>query len=134
MVQLPAGAVTETVTLVYIAGSSHNPETANGNFIVAGSAFTLSAYRDGMELAFYEFQIPVTVTLWYTSGEVAGLDESKLQAFYFSSATSTWETTGIQIIRRDLEGNLITFTITHLTRFGLFAPRARQVFLPLVRQ
>jgi hypothetical protein len=51
---------------------------------------------------------------------------------YYRSG-NTWSTDGITVVERDLDGNRLVVTATHLTEFALFArEREYEVYLPLV--
>lgn len=131
LVEVPAGAITQTITLVY------EPSTAasgspSGTLVFAGLAFSLTAVQDGSPLSGFVFERPVTVTLRYTDADVMGLVEASLQPLYFNATTGLWQADGIVVVKRDLTENEIVFTISHLTRFGLFAPTQKQAFLPVI--
>ena len=131
LVEVPAGAITQTITLVY------EPSTAaggspSGTLMFAGLAFSLTAVQNGSPLSGFVFERPVTVTLRYTDADVMGLVEANLQPFYFNPTTGMWQTDGIVVLARRLPENEIVFTISHLTRFGLFAPTQQRAFIPVI--
>ena len=131
LVEVPAGAITQTITLVY-EPSTATGGSPSGTLVFAGLAFSLTAVQDGSPLSGFVFERPVTVTLRYTDADVMGLVEANLQPFYFNATTGLWQTDGIEVVGRKLPENEIVFTLSHLTRFGLFAPTQQQAFLPVI--
>jgi hypothetical protein len=67
------------------------------------------------------FDSPVTVTITYTDGEVAGLDERNLRVFRYNPATGAYDIEVTTIVARDLVNNTISFTIDGFSRYGLGA-------------
>lgn len=132
LVGVPAGAVTQTVTLIYTDAFGADGTPPGGNFVFAGRAFTLTALQGGEPQQGFVFLIPVTVTLDYTNPDVIGLIESQIQIYYYDADTGTWLVDGVSVIERDVDNNRIAFTILHLTRFASFAPSGPKVFLPLI--
>jgi predicted outer membrane repeat protein len=131
LVEVPAGAITQTITLVY-EPSTATGGSPSGTLVFAGLAFSLTAFQDGSPLSGFVFERPVTVTLRYTDADVMGLVEADLQPFYFNPTTGLWQTDGIEVVGRKLPENEIVFAIWHLTRFGLIAPTQQRAFLPVI--
>ena len=130
-IEVPGGAVTETTTLVYTPAET--PTGAPGTFSFAGIAFDLSAYRDDQLLSDFDFETGITVTLHYTEDQIADLDETSLSLTYWDGAA--WATDGITQVGQDLEANTVSFWVTHLTDFALFAEPTSDdvyIYLPLV--
>ena len=121
-IAVPAGAVTESITLAY-TDLPNAPAAPPAGFQFGNKVFDLDALRNGTVLDDFGFQQPVVITLDYSDEDVAGLDEANLVIYYYDEDTSTWRTDGINVIERDTVNNRIRFTITHLTVFGLFAPQ-----------
>jgi hypothetical protein len=67
------------------------------------------------------FSPPVTITITYTDGEVAGLHERNLRVFRYNNATGAYDIEVTAIVARDLVNNTISFTTDHFSRFGLGA-------------
>lgn len=135
VIQLPAGAVSETLTLVYTPTEKVVPPFG---LLFAGRAFSLEAYRDGAMLAGFAFEKPVTVTVHYTETDVAGLREDTLQLRYRSGsawvdAASTCSPPS-NYERRPTE-NWFALPICHLSLFAALGYAAEhRVFLPVVRR
>ncbi len=129
-IAIPTGAVTETTPLVYTPVLS--PTGAPGTLSFAGRAFDLSAYRDDLLLPAFDFETGITITLHYTDDQIAGLDEETLTLAYWDGGS--WAVDGITLIERDGDANTVSFWVTHLTDFALFASPASDfyVYLPLV--
>jgi peptide/nickel transport system substrate-binding protein len=126
IIDAPAGAVSETVTLLY--APLDVAEGSPGTF--AGHGFVLEAHRDGELLSGFTFEIPVTVTIHYTDADVAGMDEETLGLRYWDG--ETWSTDGITIVERDIINNRLVVTLAHLSHFAMFTQGEHLVYLPLV--
>ncbi len=128
-IAVPGSAVTEATTLVYTPVTTVTG--APGGFSFAGIAFELSAYRDNQLLPDFDFETGITITLHYTDDQIAGLDEATLALTYWDGAL--WTTDGITQVGQNLEANTVSFWVTHLTAFTLFAePTYTYVYLPLI--
>ncbi|MBN2394803.1 MAG: hypothetical protein JXR84_29000 [Anaerolineae bacterium] len=142
-VQIPSGAITETVELVYAQVEAPSPALPDMTF--AGMTFELTAYRDSVLLAGDAISGPITVTVTYTDADIAGIDESTLLLYRYvcsgpeTSLLCVWEEIGTRLGEGqtlDTENNVLTAWLTGLSRFGsmgvsLAEPRF-SVFLPLV--
>ncbi len=78
------------------------------------------------------FSQPVTITIHYSEGDVAGLDENSLTLRYWNG--SAWASDGISVVERNTAQNYVVFTVTHLSEFALFGSESEKykVYLPLV--
>ncbi len=135
-VDIPTGAVTEPTQLAYAA-----VPTVTGaplDFSFAGRAFRLDAYRDGTLAPGLAFEIPITVTIHYTEGDVAGLDESTLELRYRDG--DDWLGDGITVVQRDTANHRLVTQVEHLSEFATFAKVQQQqqsghvIYLPLVQR
>jgi len=127
VIQVPAGAVTEAITLVY---TPVEMTTAPSGFSFAGHAFELGAYQGGSLQSGFTFSVPVTVTLHYADADVAGLDENTLVLDYWNESTSAWEDAACGLYDRHPGENWLAVPICHLSRFALFGRHT--IYLPLV--
>jgi hypothetical protein len=132
VIQIPSGAVTETVLLVY---SAANTATAPSGFVFAGQAFNLEAYQDGLLAPGFTFSAPVTVTIHYTETDLAGMDEATLILNYWDDDTNEWRDaattcTPHSIYDRRPDENWLAVPICHLSMFALFGEH--RIYLPLV--
>jgi hypothetical protein len=128
VIQVPAGAVTGTVTLVFQPQEGAilpPPGTA-----FAGHAFTLDAYRGGDRLPGLQLDPPLTATIAYADAEVAGLDEDTLELWVGDGAE--WSTEGISVTGRYTAANQLEATVPHLSHFAVFGDQEWRIFLPLV--
>ena len=75
--EVPAGAVSEPSVVVYTPDIVVE-ESQLGGFSLADVTFDLQICQDGDCLSDYEFNEPVTLTLYYCDDEVAGLIEEEL--------------------------------------------------------
>lgn len=128
----PAGSVTQTTTIVL------TPTVVTGgiNFAFAGHAFELEALRDGVSLPGFAFETPITVTIYYSDQDVRGIsDESQLALMRWTG--SEWEDAASTCVppsgyARDLENNVLSVAICHLSTYALLGPPNYPVYLPLV--
>lgn len=116
-VQIPAGAVTGTVRLVYDerASAEHGPP---GGFNFAGRIFALEIYEGTDLQPDYRFKTPITLTFTYDP-DPASLnyaDEATLELRYWNG--SAWDDSGISI-NHDIPNHRITAVVTHLSEFAL---------------
>jgi len=115
-VSIPAGAVITTTIIQYTpVYSVTDPPSGYG---LAGHAFDLDAYQGGTLVPSFVFSKPVTITIHYSDGDVAGLDENMLTLLYWNG--SAWASDGISVVERNPAQNYIVVTITHLSEFALF--------------
>jgi hypothetical protein len=127
-VQIPAGAVTQTTDLVYTAQAApDHPDPPDQTF--AGHAFELDAYDGDTLLPGFTFSVPVTITIHYADGDVAGVDETSLELWYWDG--SAWQGAGCGLHDRHPDENWLGVPVCHLSEFALFG-RERAVYLPLV--
>jgi hypothetical protein len=120
ILQVPAGAVPETVTLVYTpVSSATTPVTPNLFF--AGHAFNLRAYLGTQPLSSFVFSEPITITIHYSDADVVGLTEETLKLYYREG--SAWTGSGITLVALDTGNNRLVATIAHLSQFAVFGLR-----------
>ncbi|MBN2392488.1 MAG: hypothetical protein JXR84_17290, partial [Anaerolineae bacterium] len=116
-IQVPAGAVDEPTTLVYVPATDI---TAPAGFIFAGRAFDISAYQNDTSVPTLTFNVPITVTLHYTDTDVTGLDEAQLQLQTWDEQASAWVDAACGAYDRHPAENWLAVPICHLSRFALF--------------
>ncbi len=126
-ISVPVGAVTSTLTLAY---APLYTASAPEGLSFAGHAFDLDVYQGDSLLPGFVFSKPVTITIHYSSADVAGLAESTLALQYWNG--STWASDGISVVERNPAQNYVVFTISHLSEFALFATESHKVYLPVV--
>jgi branched-chain amino acid transport system substrate-binding protein len=127
VIQVPAGAVTETTTLVYTPVET---TTTPSGFAFASHAFDLDAYQGGALVPGLPFSVPVTVTLHYTDTDIAELDENRLVLKYWNDSTSVWEDADCGSYDRHPDDNWLAVPICHLSRLAMFGKYT--VYLPIV--
>jgi hypothetical protein len=133
-IQVPAGAVTETATLIYNSVSS-STHSAPAGFNFAGMIFTLDIYQNNQLQANFIFSSPITITLEYDPNALGGLDENTLALYFWDEAAQNWSADGISVVERDTANHRLVVTITHLTEFALVAQASAAtspVYLPIV--
>jgi len=126
-IDVPAGAVTETTTLVY---SPEVTVTVPVDWLFGNHAFQLNAYMEGIPQLGFEFQLPISVTVGYSDADVMYLREQTLELWYWDG--DKWSTDGITIIERDTFNNQLVVTIEHLSEFAMFGEERWIIFLPLI--
>jgi hypothetical protein len=125
-VEIPAGAVSEDVTLVFtwMNASTHTPPAGN-DFVVL---FKLEAYINGVLQNDFEFQLPVTVAIDYNS---KNWDENTFNPFVWDG--TDWSSNGLAVSLREPEVDKITFTLTQLAKseFVLAGVHQYSIFMPI---
>ncbi len=132
-VKIPAGAVTETLDIIYTElSNTSSPPPANKIF--AGRTFTIDAFVNGELRNHYDFSTPISVTISYASGDLAGAESSLLRLHYWDETSQSWKTDGITLLSHDPANQQITCSINHLTEFALLVQNGPtyQVFLPAI--
>jgi hypothetical protein len=127
-IEIPPDAVSAPIQLVY----TDLPDPGSGDaFQLVSRFFRLTAYQDGAPLAGYVIQTPIRMIIEYREADLGGVAEAELELRYYDAAADEWRTEGITIERRDLEHNLITVLIAHLTDFAL-AGSGSVIYLPSI--
>ncbi|MCP4540531.1 MAG: DUF11 domain-containing protein, partial [Chloroflexi bacterium] len=117
-IEIPGGAVSDAITLVYDELSSISHAAPVG-FIFAGRAFNLEAYLGAVFQEAYTFDSPITLTLDYTLAGLSDADEATLELRYWDG--DQWNTDGITVVEHDAANHRLVVTIEHLTEFAIFA-------------
>lgn len=112
-VDFPAGAISGSGTLSITPTSSYtNP--VGGKQVVGSRVYNITINSDGTDVT--SFQDFVTLTFTYTDEEIAGLDETSLQIYFWDEATSSWVAFGGDV---DVDNNTITRKTSHFTTFAI---------------
>lgn len=131
---LPAGSVNVTTTLVYTA--LQNVSTVPTNMLFADHTYALNAYQGGVLMPGFAFNLPMNVTIHYTEAGVDGIDEATLLLMYWNGsawvdAATTCSPTSTYV--RDAGANTLSVAVCHLTDFALFGEAAIQdIYMPLL--
>jgi CSLREA domain-containing protein len=125
-VEIPAGAITQTVSLIYTPVIS---VTEPSGFSFTGHAFELEAYADDSLLSDFTFEQPVTVTLHYADSDVPDMDEATLVLLHYDG--SNWVDAACGAYERYPEENWLRVPICHLSKFALFGNEIHLIFLPI---
>jgi hypothetical protein len=114
-VEIPAGAVSETLTLILtpLDGPTHGTEP----FRFAGHAFTLEVYRGPYLQPGYIFLVPVLITIHYSDQDVLGLDEETLILEVWTG--TGWDDAACDGYDRHPYENWLSVEICHLSEFAL---------------
>jgi len=127
-VQVPPGAVSETITLVYTPIPSPT-QSISPELRFSGHAFNLEAYLGGeLELGFV-FSRPITITIHYSDDDVQGIDEASLTLDYWNG--SVWEDAACGLYDRNPDENWLSVPVCHLSEFALLGEKEHRVYLPL---
>jgi len=108
-VQVPAGSLPSSSVNFKVSAPSDIPPGS-----VPGGR-SLSSVGVELEPNGTSFSSPVTVTLPYTAGGIAGLRESGLTVVYYDGAN--YSASGIAGVARNTSDKTVTFTTTHFTTF-----------------
>jgi hypothetical protein len=120
-IQVPAGAVTQSVDLAYTPDLlvAERP----GGLMFAGQSFALEAFLDGEYVPGFTFSGTVTLTLAYRER----IDEESLVLYRWDG--SAWVDAACGPYLRDTVNNVLSVPICHLSEFALFGKPAH-VYLP----
>ncbi|MFC1679442.1 hypothetical protein ACFL2T_04455 [Elusimicrobiota bacterium] len=110
-VDIPAGALSGA-TSINIQSPSSTP-APNGPGLSATSVVKDFQMVDGTS----QFSRGITITLPYTAGDVAGMDESGLRMFYYDTARGYWVLVPNSSV--DTVSNEVYGTVDHFTLFGV---------------
>jgi peptide/nickel transport system substrate-binding protein len=131
---LPAGAVSETSTLVWTPDTIVE-ETHPGGFKLGGLTFDLQVCQGGECFGDYAFAETVTLTLSYSDADVAGLIEEELYLYTWNGtawvdavADCGWPPNAYG---RYPEINELVVPLCHFSRFALVGD-THSLYLPLV--
>lgn len=125
---VPAGAVTETTTLVFTPIPSVTPPTS---LLFAGHALDLEAYINGVLQPGFTFNLPISITITYADEEVNDLNEESLVLLVEEG--TQWGDAACGAPETNMTNNMLTTPVCHLSRFALFGnPGEMRVYLPMV--
>jgi predicted GH43/DUF377 family glycosyl hydrolase len=128
-IEIPAGAVTDTTTIVYTSLPTVTG-APSPTFAFAGHALSLEAYRNDVLILGFTFEEPVTITIEYSDEDVEELVEDELTIQYWDG--STWGDAACGDYERDLEANVISVPICHLSDLVLFGKEKAFIYLPII--
>lgn len=129
-IAIPAGAVTDTTTIVYDEMDVPPGGVPNG-FTLAGDFFSLTAYQDGAPLDNLDLSKPVTMTVSYNEADLHGIQETSLVLMYWDAQLDQWLDAACGPYDRHPDENWLSVPICHFSDFGLLGDSTRIVYLPL---
>ena len=131
--EIPAGAVTDTITIVY---TPKDPQTAlplPENMVLGTHVFDLDVYRNDVHIPHFTFSRAMTLTSEYADADVVGMVENTL-ALYRGPGIEG-ERIGIhpgESQTLDVENNLLTVYLLSTSRFREYGAGINcQLFLPV---
>jgi uncharacterized repeat protein (TIGR01451 family) len=135
-VEVPMGAVSETIKLVYSPVTPSTGPPVGTTF--AGHGFTLEAFRMPGEVPItgrYVFSSPIQFTIDYSDNDIVNVNDEDALAIYYLSGT-TWvdvAETCPDTYSRSPGINRISIDVCHLTEYGLFGPTdTTATYLPII--
>ena len=128
---IPPGALDGDTAITFIP--KPEPTYDAGWMAFAKNSFKVTA-EDAIGNPVITFNLPVTVTLTYTDTDIVG-PEDTLGLYYWDITASAWADAvatcpGGEYIR-NMEENMLSLPLCHLTEFGLFSTPLR-VFMTMV--
>jgi parallel beta-helix repeat protein len=130
VIEIPTGAVSERVGLVYNA-MAHAGHADPIGLLFVGHAFDFDAYQGGEPVLDFSFGSPVTVTVHYLEVDVAGVDETTLLLGRWNAALEMWVDAACGGYDHRPGEDAVSVPICHLSRFALFGRRPT-AYLPMV--
>ena len=130
IVQIPADAVDEEVTVVYHQFNETTLEKPEGKDFV--THFTLKVYKNGELQPGFGFLVPIEISMQYNpqnwdveTFEVMGWSEPDVKG---------WQSGGIEIVENDFDSNTIVFTLQNTTpdEFSLIGVHEYLFYFPLI--
>lgn len=123
---VPSGALASSEKLWYTPFSDTHHGLGHPDAPTGYAGITFDFHFDDLSLHLWDE--PVTLTVKYTNGDVAGLDENSLTLLYFDydyvEETGEWVPAldpycGKGVVSRDLVNNTISMDICHFTQYAL---------------
>ena len=124
-VKFPANAVLSpnTMTIEQVASP-----TFGGGFQILGKTFAIDGEETSTQ-SVIQLAEPFTVTIGYSNADLTGLDESKLDLYYWDSQRGDWVATDAVM---DEELKTLTARSTQLGIYAVAVDEREPVFLPSV--
>jgi hypothetical protein len=127
-VEIPAGAVSDTVVLTYSPAYGLPPE---GNLRSIGRVFDLAAaYRDTGQPAQIVPGGSYSLTLQLTDAEIGPTIEDTLGVYWWDESGGEWSQQGVSSTA-NVTDNIVAAQVTHFSRFAVLGETSR-VYLPMV--
>lgn len=127
-VQIPAGAITETVVITHTPATGTPP---GGNLAGIGHVFDITAvYSDTGQSAQIASGHTCTITVQYTDTEKGPAIEGTLGLHWWDEGASQWSQQGITS-SVNVTDNLVTAQVDHFSLFAVLGETFR-VYLPVV--
>jgi parallel beta-helix repeat protein len=131
--EIPAGAVTDTITIVYTPKDSQVALPLPENMVLGAHVFDLDVYRNDVHIPHFTFLKVMTLTSEYTDADVVGMIEDTLALYRGPGIEAEW--IGMrpgESQTRDVENNLLTAYLLSTSRFREMGEGiACLLFLPL---
>ena len=129
---IEAGMLVTDTTFTYTP--QPDADYATGLLSFAGSSFQLTAEDDDGSVE--TFDPPIIATLYYSDADLRSVPEESLALYYWDEAANDW----VDIVTtcpdgeytRDLDGNVLSVPICHLSEFAMLGEPYRSL-LPLVQ-
>ena len=125
-VEVPADALSKNATITVApetkASITVSRPVPTGKSIVGGYAYNFTAVAG--TTAVTSFSKAVTVTLSYTSQQIAGLNEGALKIHYWNETSNEWVALEDSVV--DAANNKVTATTTHFTYFAILGTQAEE--------
>ena len=128
-ISIPAQTAPYDLTIVYTNMPTQVHDLPS-NLMFVGRRFKINTYHGTVLLPNFEFEIPITVTVYYDE-TFDKINEKSIKLKYWHMLKKIWNDDGIKIIEVDTEENRLIATIAHLTEFALFADHLA-IYLPII--
>ena len=91
-----------------------NTISAPSDLTFANHSFDLNAYQNYELLPSFSFSVPVTVTIYYSSRDVASIDEDSLLLQRWDENSNDWEDAACDDYERHPDENWLVLPLCHL--------------------
>jgi oligopeptide transport system substrate-binding protein len=127
-VEIPAGAITDTVVITHTPATGTPP---GGNLAGIGHVFDVTAvYSDTGQSAQIASGHTCTITAQYTDTEIGPAIEDTMGLYWWDEGASQWSQQGITS-SVNITDNLVTAQVDHFSLFAVLGETFR-VYLPLI--
>ncbi len=124
-IEIPAGAVSQSISLVYEEQASTGRNPTPG-FYFADLFFTLDAYKGTDQITALTFAPPITLTFYYHPRY-----EQQELVLTFWDEEEGWSEDGITVVEHDRTNHKLVVTLNHLTEFALMT-EGYKIHMPMM--
>lgn len=115
VVEFPANSVGEAYNAIVEKVASGTPPVPGGLNLL-GTSYEFECIGGTGSLV-TEFNLPVTITIYYDDADLNGISEDSLQIYWYNPTSSAWE--AVTPIHIDKVNNFCQVQVTHFSQFAI---------------